>query len=69
MAKDMTNTQADQWVVQELAKHPTLDSVRQRLEVEERTVQMIEQHGLAKGMPNSLRAHKDLIVALREALQ
>lgn len=67
--KDFTPAQADQWIVQELAKHPTPDSVRARLATEEKTMQMAEKYGLLGKTPNSDRAHKELIVALRESVQ
>jgi hypothetical protein len=68
MSKDFTRQQADQWVVQELAKHPTPDSVRARIASEEALLSMLAGSGLDKKLPNSTRAHQDLLTALREAI-
>lgn len=69
MTKDFTPEEAKRWVSEELAKCPTPEIMRKRLESEEGLVAMIEGKDFAKGLPNSLRAHKDLIEALRNALK
>lgn len=65
--KDLTPQQADQWVVQEFAKCPTPASVRERLASELNTERMAREYGLDAAFPNSARARRDLIQALREA--
>ena len=68
MFEDFTKAQAKRWVAQELAKHTTVDSIKDRIKTEEEQADDPIMKVVAAKLPISTQAHVDLIAALKAKL-